>query len=335
MYSNNAITNNRNNITLGAYRDAIISIFSDENVVRAIGTINSMYEEYLTLSHKIDQRAFLREGECLSAKAREFQRTAEEAQKSLKEGIGRAASKFRGNSKEAFVARKVQSDLQKALNASNYNKQQYARRAATALENASKSKIMAANLGKFTYGATVAMGTLSMGSAWWKALDEEGNWSDVGLSSASFLGGLMGFQWGAALGVGAFGLLTGGAGWLVVGTIIGGGSGAWWGSLGAEKAWRWFEDFLNLNRSDKFHVTDPLALDLDGDSIETVATKGLAGALFDHRSQGIRTATGWIAAYDGFPVRKLNSNGGIISTTDTIFQSLHTWLDHQPNDTCH
>lgn len=43
MYSNNAITNNRNNITLGAYRDAIISIFSDENVVRAIGTINSMY----------------------------------------------------------------------------------------------------------------------------------------------------------------------------------------------------------------------------------------------------------------------------------------------------
>ncbi len=207
MYSNNAITNNRNNITLGAYRDAIIFIFSDENVVRAIGTINSMYEEYLTRSHKIDQKEFLREGERLSAKAREFQRTAEEAQKSLKEGIGRAASKFRGNSKEAFVARKVQSDLQKALNASNYNKQQYARRAATALENASKSKVMAANLGKFTYGATVAMGTLSMGSAWWKALDEEGNWSDVGLSSASFLGGLMGFQWGAALGVGAFGLL--------------------------------------------------------------------------------------------------------------------------------
>ncbi|HGG8467849.1 TPA: calcium-binding protein, partial [Neisseria meningitidis] len=265
MYSNNAITNNRNNITLGAYRDAIISIFSDENVVRAIGAINSMYEEYLTRSHKIDQKEFLREGERLSAKAREFQRTAEEAQKSLKEGIGRAASKFRGNSKEAFVARKVQSDLQKALNASNYNKQQYARRAATALENASKSKVMAANLGKFTYGATVAMGTLSMGSAWWKALDGEGNWSDVGLSSASFLGGLMGVQWGAALGVGAFGLLTGGAGWLVVGAILGGGAGAWWGSLGAEKAWRWFEDFLNLNRSDKYHVYDPLALDLDGD----------------------------------------------------------------------
>ncbi|HEZ1724156.1 TPA: hypothetical protein WHE18_002126 [Neisseria meningitidis] len=87
---------------------------------------------------------------------------------------------------------------------------------------------------------------------------------------------------------------------------------------------------LALKRSGKYNVYDPLALDLDGDGIETVAAKGFAGALFDHRSQGIRTATGWIAAYDGFPVRKLNSNGGIISTTDTIFQSLHTWLDHQP-----
>ncbi|HEZ0697995.1 TPA: hypothetical protein WGQ62_002000, partial [Neisseria meningitidis] len=44
------------------------------------------------------------------------------------------------NSKEAFVARKMQSDLQKKLNASNYNKQQYARQAVTALENASKAE---------------------------------------------------------------------------------------------------------------------------------------------------------------------------------------------------
>ncbi|EGC50570.1 TPA: hypothetical protein WGW93_002076 [Neisseria meningitidis] len=92
---------------------------------------------------------------------------------------------------------------------------------------------------------------------------------------------------------------------------------------------------LDPKRSGKYHVYDPLALNLDGDGIETVAAKGFSGSLFDHTNNGIRTATGWIAAYDGFPVRKLNSNGGIISTTDTIFQSLHTWLDHQPNDTCH
>ncbi|HEZ7132855.1 TPA: hypothetical protein WJH72_002112, partial [Neisseria meningitidis] len=54
---------------------------------------------------------------------------------------------------------------------------------------------------------------------------------------------------------------------------------------------------LALKRSGKYNVYDPLALDLDGDGIETVAAKGFAGALFDHRSQGIRTATGWIAAY--------------------------------------
>ncbi|EJU75835.1 calcium-binding protein [Neisseria meningitidis] len=68
-------------------------------------------------------------------------------------------------------------------------------------------------------------------------------------------------------------------------------------------------DFLNLNRSDKYHVYDPLALDLDGDGIETVATKGFAGALFDHRNQGIRTATGWVSADDGLLVRDLNGNG--------------------------
>ncbi|MCL5748977.1 iron-regulated protein FrpC, partial [Neisseria meningitidis] len=44
-------------------------------------------------------------------------------------------------------------------------------------------------------------------------------------------------------------------------------------------------------RNGKYHVYDPLALDLDGDGIETVAAKGFAGALFDHRNQGIRTAT--------------------------------------------
>ncbi|EOC50214.1 putative hemolysin-type calcium binding protein, partial [Neisseria meningitidis 2008223] len=72
---------------------------------------------------------------------------------------------------------------------------------------------------------------------------------------------------------------------------------------------------LDPKRSGKYHVYDPLALNLDGDGIETVAAKGFSGSLFDHTNNGIRTATGWIAAYDGFPVRKLNSNGGIISTT--------------------
>ncbi|HFC6296953.1 TPA: hypothetical protein ACFM8A_002064, partial [Neisseria meningitidis] len=39
-------------------------------------------------------------------------------------------------------------------------------------------------------------------------------------------------------------------------------------------------------RNGKYHVYDPLALDLDGDGIETVATKGFAGSLFDHTNNG-------------------------------------------------
>nr|P55127.1 RecName: Full=Iron-regulated protein FrpC [Neisseria meningitidis serogroup C]AAA99902.1 iron-regulated protein [Neisseria meningitidis] len=62
-------------------------------------------------------------------------------------------------------------------------------------------------------------------------------------------------------------------------------------------------------RNGKYHVYDPLALDLDGDGIETVATKGFSGSLFDHNRDGIRTATGWVAADDGLLVRDLNGNG--------------------------
>ncbi|WP_050178954.1 hypothetical protein, partial [Neisseria meningitidis] len=107
----------KNKITLNEFNNAIVTIFSDENVVRAIGTINTMHGEYLTRSHKIDQQKFLSDGERLSSKAKDFQHSAEKTQRALKEGIGRAASKFHANSKEAFVARKMQSDLQKKLNA--------------------------------------------------------------------------------------------------------------------------------------------------------------------------------------------------------------------------
>ncbi|HFC7429435.1 TPA: iron-regulated protein FrpC, partial [Neisseria meningitidis] len=62
-------------------------------------------------------------------------------------------------------------------------------------------------------------------------------------------------------------------------------------------------------RNGKYHVYDPLALDLDGDGIETVATKGFSGSLFDHNRDGIRTATGWVSADDGLLVRDLNGNG--------------------------
>ncbi|MBW4004289.1 calcium-binding protein, partial [Neisseria meningitidis] len=108
---------------------------------------------------------------------------------------------------------------------------------------------------------------------------------------------------------------------------------------------------------------DPLALDLDGDGIETVAAKGFSGSLFDHNGNGIRTATGWVSADDGLLVRDLNGNGiidngaelfgdntkladgsfakhgyaalaeldsngdNIINAADAAFQSLRVWQD--------
>ena len=65
------------------------------------------------------------------------------------------------------------------------------------------------------------------------------------------------------------------------------------------------------NRNGKYHQYDPLTLDLDGDGIETIAAAGFAGSLFDHNRDGIRTATGWVAADDGLLVRDLNGNGKI------------------------
>lgn len=74
----------------------------------------------------------------------------------------------------------------------------------------------------------------------------------------------------------------------------------------------------NLNRSDKYHVYDPLVLDLNGDGIQTLATNGFAGALFDHDNDCIRTATGWVNKNDGLLVCDLNGNG-IIDNGNELF----------------
>ena len=54
---------------------------------------------------------------------------------------------------------------------------------------------------------------------------------------------------------------------------------------------------------------DPLALDLDGDGVETIAAS--AGTLFDHDGNGIKTASGWVKGDDGLLVLDRNGNGAI------------------------
>ncbi|MBK3754355.1 hypothetical protein GFL87_20785 [Pseudomonas aeruginosa] len=55
--------------------------------------------------------------------------------------------------------------------------------------------------------------------------------------------------------------------------------------------------------------TDPLALDLDGDDLETISAN--SGITFDFDGDGLKTGTGWVAKDDGFLVWDRNGNGTI------------------------
>jgi len=56
-------------------------------------------------------------------------------------------------------------------------------------------------------------------------------------------------------------------------------------------------------------VSDPLALDLDGDGLETVGVNGANSVYFDQDGDGIKNATGWVKGDDGFLVLDRNGNG--------------------------
>lgn len=58
-------------------------------------------------------------------------------------------------------------------------------------------------------------------------------------------------------------------------------------------------------------IPSPIALDLDGDGVETLSVTN--GVLFDHFADGFAEQTGWIAPDDGMLVRDLNNNGAIDS----------------------
>lgn len=70
-------------------------------------------------------------------------------------------------------------------------------------------------------------------------------------------------------------------------------------------------DFYDEARNWTPPPRDPLALDLDGDGIETLAADGYYGALFDNDADGVQTATGWVAPDDGLLVLDRNGNGMI------------------------
>lgn len=57
---------------------------------------------------------------------------------------------------------------------------------------------------------------------------------------------------------------------------------------------------------------DPLAIDLDGDGIETVGVTATP-VLFDHNADGIKTGTGWVKGDDGWLALDIDGNGLIDS----------------------
>jgi Ca2+-binding RTX toxin-like protein len=54
---------------------------------------------------------------------------------------------------------------------------------------------------------------------------------------------------------------------------------------------------------------DPLALDLDGDGVETLGGEPGRAVLFDHTGIGVRNGTGWLSGDDAWLVRDLDGDG--------------------------
>ena len=89
----------------------------------------------------------------------------------------------------------------------------------------------------------------------------------------------------------------------------------------------------NWNNSKNPPRKDPLAIDLDGDGIETVGLPTAANpfnpVLFDHNADGVRTGTGWVRPDDAWLALDRNGNGTIDSGrelfgVDTLVQVTQT-----------
>ena len=72
---------------------------------------------------------------------------------------------------------------------------------------------------------------------------------------------------------------------------------------------RWFHELWKQATNWTPPRRDPLALDLDGDGIETRGADGKV--VFDHNNDGVKTGTGWLRPDDGWLVLDRNSNGTI------------------------
>ena len=96
-------------------------------------------------------------------------------------------------------------------------------------------------------------------------------------------------------------------------TLIAGIFGGLAGSAGLGQLVATFKDRTADKAADGTIRRDPLALDLDGDGIETIGLRDGKPILFDHDGDGIKTGTGWLKSDDAWLVLDRNGNGTIDS----------------------
>ena len=179
--------------------------------------------------------------------------------------------------------------------------------------------------GKIGTGVTAALSAISLGIAWERAINK-GDFDGLGKTSSKVAFGLAFGEKGGELGL-AFGIfaatalgLTGLPFALVAGAfaLTGGVSGGFIGESFGDFLWTSWHERLSPYRNNEHSIVDPLALDLDGNGIRTVAANQFSGSLFDHDGDGIRTASGWVGKEDGLLVYDRNGDG-IINNGSELF----------------
>ena len=164
--------------------------------------------------------------------------------------------------------------------------------------------------------------------------------SEVGKNALATAAGMLATAVGVAvLGTGAIG----------IGVAVGAGVAATWltkqiwdnyiapslwpDGVNSELFWDRFFDFWipyeaadqdpSVNSNWRIAITpqrrDPLAIDLDGDGIETIGIPASGTPiLFDHDADGVKTGTGWLKGDDAWLVLDRNGNG-VIDTGRELF----------------
>jgi len=133
---------------------------------------------------------------------------------------------------------------------------------------------------------------------------------------------------GAIAGLGFIAMIGATGGWAIPVAIVAAGIG-----LATDKGLKKFFDYMIFDYLGLGHIDDetnknfnnaygfipridPLAIDLNGDGVQTISID--SGVLFDFNDDQMRTGTGWLDANDGFLVYDHNGNG-IIDNGGELF----------------